>query len=363
MESPALKKFFFQKDLLWLFKHFGDSREKWFQSIFIYITEKCQLNCKHCYLGWRLKRKSEMSFEQIIFHLNMWKELGTERVCFIGGEPTLHPKLREVIKSANNLKYKEVIMDTNGIPSSLDVLSKIDPSELTYIQVSLDGASPKTHDKTRGKGTFQLTLTTIRELCKRGFDVRIICTVNKLNVKECIDLLKLADDIGISLVKYHICSDEGKSKENPYLLFNPYEWKKFIEILSEKGKEYKTKILYQPTYADEKMGCYYLKEGYEGCIGRRLNKVSIFPDNKMYLCSYLFDTNLNFAEQINGKIKINKNFSEITLFTKQKEQCKNCQHNKICQGGCPAEEIIKGFSICKKYSNIFPLCRLWKARI
>jgi len=167
METPALKKFFFQKDLLWLFKHFGDSREKWFQSIFIYITEKCQLNCKHCYLGWRLKRKSEMSFEQIIFHLNMWKELGTERVCFIGGEPTLHPKLREVIKSANNLKYKEVIMDTNGIPSSLDVLSKIDPSELTYIQVSLDGASPKTHDKTRGKGTFQLTLTAIKELCKR----------------------------------------------------------------------------------------------------------------------------------------------------------------------------------------------------
>lgn len=293
----------------------------------------------------------------------MWRELGTKRVCFIGGEPTLHPKLRKVVKYANKLKYKEVIMDTNGIPPSLDVLSKIQPSELTYIQVSLDGASSETHDKTRGKRTFQLTLTTIKELCKRGFDVRIICTVNKLNVKDCVELLKLADSIGVSLVKYHICSDEGKSKENPHLLFNPQEWKEFIEFLSEKGRGYKTKILYQPTYTNEKIGPQYLKEGYEGCIGRQLNKISIFPDNKMYLCSYLFDTNLNFAELINGKIKINKDFSEITLFTKQKEQCKNCSYNKICQGGCPAEEIIKGFSICEKYPNIFPLCRLWKSKI
>jgi radical SAM protein with 4Fe4S-binding SPASM domain len=304
-----------------------------------------------------------MSFEQIIAHLKIWKELGTKRVCFIGGEPTLHPKLKEAIKYANNLEYEGVIMDTNGIPPALDVLSKIDPSELTYIQVSLDGASPETHDKIRGKGTFKLTFATIEKLCKRGFDVRIISTVNKLNVKDCLELLKIADSIGVTLVKYHICSDEGKSRENLHLIFNPQEWKEFILTLCSKRGKHKTKILYQPSYADEKMGYQYLKEGYQGCIGRRLNKVSIFPDNKMYLCSYLFDTNLNFAEMVNGKIKIKKEFNELNLFTKQNEECKNCRFSEICQGGCPAENIIKGFLICKKYPNIFPLCRLWKAKV
>jgi radical SAM protein with 4Fe4S-binding SPASM domain len=175
--------------------------------------------------------------------------------------------------------------------------------------------------------------------------------------------LKIADSIGVTLVKYHICSDEGKSKENPHLIFNPQEWKEFIEILSEKGKGYKTKILYQPSYADEKTGYQYLKEGYEGCIGKQLNKISIFPDSKMYLCSYLFDTDLNFAEMVNGKIKIKKKFNELTLFANQNGECKNCQFTKICRGGCPAENIIKGFLICKKYPNIFPLCRLWKAKV
>jgi len=194
-------------------------------------------------LGWRLKRKSEMSFEQIITHLETWKEMGAKRVCFIGGEPTLHPNLKEAIKYANNLGYQEVIMDTNGIPPALNVLSKINPSDLTYIQVSLDGASPETHDQIRGRGTFKMTFKTIEELCNRGFDVRIICTANKINVKDCLNILEIADKIGVSLVKYHICSKEGRCKDSSRLTFMPQEWIEFVENLSKFGKGYKTKIL------------------------------------------------------------------------------------------------------------------------
>jgi len=82
MGAQKLEKFFSSEDLLWLSKNFGTSRNKWFQSIFLYITEKCQLNCKHCYLGWRLKRKSEMSFEQIITHLETWKKNRSKKSMF-----------------------------------------------------------------------------------------------------------------------------------------------------------------------------------------------------------------------------------------------------------------------------------------
>jgi len=208
-----------------------------------------------------------------------------------------------------------------------------------------------------------MTLKTIKELCHRGFDVRIICTVNKINVKDCLNILKIADKIGVSLVKYHICSEEGRCKDNPQLPFMPQEWIEFVENLSKFRMDYKTKILFQPSYATEKTGYQYFKEGYKGCIGRQLNKISIFPDNKMYLCSYLFDTDLNFAEMVNAQIRIRKSFSELTLFTNQNEECKKCQLSKICMGGCPAENLIRGFLICKRYPNIFSLCRLWKASL
>ena len=83
----------------------------------------------------------------------------------------------------------------------------------------------------------------------------------------------------------------------------------------------------------------------------------------MYLCSYLFDTDLNFAEIINEQIKIKRGFNELDLFATQNKMCSGCQFNEICMGGCPAENKIKGSLICQKYSNIFPLCRLWKTKV
>lgn len=358
-----IEKIMSSQDFSHLYENFGQVQDSWFQSIFLYITEKCQLKCRHCYLGWRLKRGGMMSCDQIIAHLNIWKQLGAKKICFIGGEPTLHPKFKETVQYANTLGYEEVVMDTNGVPPALDVLSKFDCSDFAYIQVSLDGASPETHDRIRGKYTFKMTLNTIKELCNQGFDVRIICTVNKFNIKDYLNILKIADDIGVSLVKYHICSEEGRSKEEPQMIFNPYEWIEFTETLSSLDRGYKTKVLYQPTYAKRELRDRYFEEGYRGCIGRTLNKVSIFPDGKMYLCSYLFDTDLNFAEMIRGQIRVNRKFNELHLFTIQDKRCNSCQLSGICFGGCPAEKIVTGMSPCEKYPDIFPICRLWKVRV
>jgi radical SAM protein with 4Fe4S-binding SPASM domain len=292
----------------------------------------------------------------------MWREIGAKRVCFIGGEPTLHPHLKEAIRYANNLGYEEVIMDTNGIPPALNILEKIDPSDLTYIQVSLDGASSETHDQIRGKGTFEMTLKTIKELSNRGFDVRIICTVNKINMKDCLNILKIADNFGINLVKYHVCSEEGNSRDSPNIILDPYTWIEFTENLSSFAKGYKTTVLYQQTYARKELGYRYFEKGYRGCIGRTLSKVSIFPDGKMYLCSYLFDTDLNFAEIVDNQIRLNKELNELHLFITTQKMCKDCQFIGTCYGGCPAEKVVTGTLTCQKYSDIFPMCRLWKVK-
>jgi MoaA/NifB/PqqE/SkfB family radical SAM enzyme len=154
MKLQNFKKYFISKDdILFLNKNFDKHKEKWFESVFLYITENCQLKCKHCYLGERLKRRDQMTIDQIKAHLTMWKDMGAKRICFIGGEPTLHPDYPEAVRYANNLGY-DVIMDTDGIPPSLDVLKKFSNTDFKIIQVSLDGATPKTHEKIRGKDTF-----------------------------------------------------------------------------------------------------------------------------------------------------------------------------------------------------------------
>ncbi|MGH3888027.1 MAG: hypothetical protein ACRDSZ_15955 [Pseudonocardiaceae bacterium] len=82
-------------------------------------------------------------------------------------------------------------------------------NDFAYIQISLDGGCADSHDQVRGKSTFDTALRNVAELVERGFDTRIICTVNRVNADDCLNLLDIADEIGVSLVKFHVFSVIG----------------------------------------------------------------------------------------------------------------------------------------------------------
>ncbi len=340
----------------------GQRNENWFKGVYIYITEKCQLRCSHCYLGNRLKRAASMSIDEIYHNLKIWRTVGGRKVCFLGGEPTLHPQFEEAVRYAIQLGYEEITMDTNGLSPALTKLKKFDSSDFSYVRVSLDGASPETHERIRGKDTFKTVVHTIEELCKHGFDTRIICTVDNYNKRDCLDILPLADEFGVSMVKYHIFSAVGNGKEVAPSVLTPYEWVQFTNSLLELKGKYTTKIVYQTSYADERLGRWYHSEKYDGCVGKNLDRVSIFPDGRVYVCCYLFDTDLHFAEMADSTVRIRKEFNELNVFVGQEDNG-HCTFGTLCVGGCPAEEIVTGSLPCEKYPGTFPICRLWKSEV
>jgi radical SAM protein with 4Fe4S-binding SPASM domain len=92
---------------------------------------------------------------------------------------------------------------------------------------------------------------------------------------------------------------------------------------------------------------------------------SIFPDGRAYVCSFLFDTDLHFANMIDGQIVVNKDDNEFDLFTRVLTQasCGGCKAPVTCMGGCPAEELVMGSASCASEADIVPVCRFWKANI
>jgi len=214
----------------------------------------------------------------------------------------------------------------------------------------------------RGSGTFDEAMATTRELCERGFDTRIICTVNKANERDVLRLLELADVLGVSLVKFHVFSTIGTGHGNPELAMTPPEWVALCDRLNEVASQYNTRVWYQPTYARVDQMQRYAAEGYQGCIGRTLDRISIFPDGRCYVCSYLFDTDLYFAQMVDGHVQLNHAANEFDLFTQPlvASACGGCKAGS-CLGGCPAEEVVMGRSSCSAYPDIVPVCRLWKS--
>lgn len=336
-----------------------------FRNVYLYITDECQLRCGHCYMGDRLEAATEMPLKEVFHNLTTWRKMGGSKLSILGGEPTLHPDFLEIVQYANHLGYEKVILNTNGLAPSRRILAAVRPDDFAYIQISLDGASSKTHDIIRGKGTFNQAWRTTSALCASGFDTRIICTVNRVNIDECLDLLPMADAIGVSLVKFHVFSGIGLGSRNEQWIVTPTDWIDFYERLETYKGKYKTRIWYQPTYARKHKVQRFANEGFRGCVGRTLDRISIFPDGRAYVCSYLFDTQLNYANMINGQITINKDRNEFDLFTSvlAKASCGSCKAESICMGGCPAEDLVMGGASCLADADIVPVCRLWKSEV
>ncbi len=333
-----------------------------FRNVYLYITEACQLRCEHCYMGDRLDRALKMPLPQIIDTLATWRRLGGSKLTILGGEPTLHPDYCAAIRAADQLGYEHVITTTNAQAPALRKFRQLEPGDFAYVQVSLDGGSASSHDAIRGAGTFDTALATTAELTKRGFDTRIICTVNQANRSDALNLLDIADGLGVSLVKFHVFSTIGTGHGNPELAMTPPEWVGFCDHLNEVAPRYRTRVWYQPTYARRDQMARYQAEGYQGCIGRTLDRISVFPDGRCYVCSYLFDTDLYFAQMDGDRVRLNHGENEFDLFTKPLvvSSCGDCKA-LACLGGCPAEEIVMGASSCAAYEDIVPVCRLWKS--
>ena len=132
-------------------------------NIFFHILTSCNLRCRHCYINKKQHGKNILSLETI----NAWLDAFAEKssaanVIFLGGEPTLHPDLFLAVKHAKKNGYKSVTIDTNGYLFN-GILSKIKPDEADYISFSLDGATKKTNDLLRGKGSYDRCLKGIKE--------------------------------------------------------------------------------------------------------------------------------------------------------------------------------------------------------
>lgn len=133
------------------------------QVVSLYLTERCNLNCKMCFLK---NIKTDPGF----IPLSVVKSLVSELMCIrprysmSGGEPFLHPDIEELIKFIKSHSLSLSIV-TNG--TKLTHFAKlIVHTGVDRIKVSIDGV-PDVHDKIRGvPGTFSNLCEGIEEINK-----------------------------------------------------------------------------------------------------------------------------------------------------------------------------------------------------
>ncbi|HYH80415.1 MAG TPA: radical SAM protein [Longimicrobium sp.] len=326
-----------------------------FHNIYLYITERCQLRCGHCYMGDRLERGLSLTFDRAAEIMTYCRRLGGEYITFLGGEPTLHRDLPRMVDFAIGAGYRQVMINSNGLLER--TIDRIAPEKLHYISFSLDGATAETHNRIRGSNTYEKTVRCIWETVAAGYAVRLITTISKINIHEAALILELADELGVQMLNFHLFSEEGRGIGNPDWSLSAQEWIDFYEYLETIKENYRTSIWYPPSYATPTRLGRYVDEGYRGCVGCSLDRLSIFPDGRAYVCSVMFDLPGNYARLGENGLELNKGENEFDLFA---AAMYNAQEPWL--SGCPAEAVLTRQGKAQTPDHLVSMCRLWKSQ-
>jgi radical SAM protein with 4Fe4S-binding SPASM domain len=164
-----------------------------------------------------------LSSRELFTVLDQAADMGVDELSFLGGEPTLHPHLLHLAYFARKRGIDKLMLATNGLEIPEDWLASLGVL-FTHIQISLHGASAKTHEAVvRRKGAFEQVLGNVRRLRSLGANISLACTVLESRLQELADLLELARDCGVAEIRLIPLAAEGRGCRLPLLQWQDYQ--------------------------------------------------------------------------------------------------------------------------------------------
>lgn len=199
------------------------------------ITNKCNLKCKHCYSdSTEIGSADELTTEEAKKVLSDIAKWGIHLLIFDGGEPLLRNDFFDLAKFASQNGIR-VVIGSNGILIDNEIVSKLKDSGVSAVQISIDGATPETHDWFRGeKGAFKKAIDGARACKENGLPFQFGMTLRKGTLNEVKDMLKLAIDEGANAAEFFDLVQVSRvKKEIPGEILSIDERKQVMEWLAE----------------------------------------------------------------------------------------------------------------------------------
>lgn len=193
-----------------------------------YITNRCNLNCKYCFVAPYWDKAKDFTFEELCRIFDEEKEMGVEIMTLLGGEPMMRKDFSDIV---DYLDKKGVIIDviTNGyfVKNHKKALNKIDS-----MCVSLDGNEEMT-DYVRGKGAYKVAIDAIKFVKSKGVSVRIHGVITKHTIHALPEMAKLCKKLGVSatyaMPSIHQNEDLLRVPDNEIRKF----WKLYLKMKKE----------------------------------------------------------------------------------------------------------------------------------
>ncbi|MBI5748651.1 MAG: radical SAM protein, partial [Nitrospinae bacterium] len=263
------------------------------------LTARCNLSCRHCYLG--KPKNIELNLDSVRKILKEFEDVQGLRLIISGGEPMLYSNFWEFNNFLPEYNFRKVLLTSGWFIGKKEAL-KLNVNE---VQVSLDGLEDG-HDTLRGKGSFKRAITAMKYVKEAGIDLSIATMVHPYNLSDFPKMAAMLNSYNVIEWGIDVPLQTGNLKSVKDFIVSP-----------EKGGEY-LKFAYGGSYHG----------GSEGYVcGRHI--CTIMPSGKVCKCGFYEDRPLgNIEEGLRNCWQRNYHMPLKDL------QCHDCIYIEECQGGC-----------------------------
>jgi SynChlorMet cassette radical SAM/SPASM protein ScmF len=329
-------------------------------SIYFYLTEGCNLNCRHCWIAPKYDSEGRCpSLPVNLFRtaIREAKPLGLRNVKLTGGEPLLHPnflELLEVVRGEN----LALCIETNGLLCTPEVAVEIAKSPRRFASVSLDGEDAETHEWLRGvTGSFEKAKQAVRNLVAEGIKTQVIMTLMKRNASQLEGLVRMAEELGASSVKFNLVQPtargESLSQSRQTLSVEELiELGRYVE--QEMSPTTKLRLFFDRPYAFRPLSRIY--RGGESGRCAVFNIIGVLAGGQYALCGIGYQLH-EFVFGTVGKDRLEEIWKTNRVLVSLRDGlprklqgiCSQCLMKQRCLGTCIAQNYYSGGSLWAPY--------------
>ena len=316
----------------------------------IYLTHACNLECKHCYVSAGKPLSNELSADDWLIILDKLRGLGVKYVYLLGGEPMLLIKrgLLKIISHAKDLGLY-VSMSTNGTLVNRESALQLKRAGLDQVQVSIDGPNPAINDAIRGIGSFDKAVRAVNAFKETGIAVSLSYTVIPDNAYYVIDMVRLAERLGVLVLTFIRVQEFGRALNNGLYLSDEMARRVIDDLLRIRtsiklvfnGFRFSLGDLYE-AYRKSRERLNALRiTNYNACPAGK-SRFVIDSDGSVYGCELLMGKEFYEGNALRDNLRIiwrdgfksfrNRNYRNI-------RPCNTCLMADLCNAGCPARAV------------------------
>ena len=285
------------------------------EMVLLAVNFVCNNNCSFCSVNANQglqARKAVPKKEELLKLIDSLASQGERKLKISGGEPTVRKDLPELVSHARKSGFSTISLDTNGRRLSEEsYLKELLAAGISSFEISLLGATPKTHDSITGReNSLRETLVGLKNVCsfkkKLGLFISVDFVILKQNIQDIQSLGPLLNPLPIDLLSFVFVKPQGRAVESYKRLAPSYTETR--NQLSKLKSRHSTILLDFPF-----------------CVLKGLNP-PFFATKQNYSAFVFLD-------------KTKKHSHNMTKWTKETcvkvPACKTCVYSKSCPGTWP----------------------------